>query len=250
MSDDLSQFLSGWPLDPGRINARRIIGDDERPKLQIRIDLGVLQMEFDGRPDGTRPEGYESVLALQRHRLQQYEHVDAGGPGFALSAEECADLREEAMQIYHRYVALFSLGEVPLVVRDTSHILEAHNFCRDYGPRDEPSATLISLTASALAMRARAEAEMAVAAGQPKDALAAIDRGLGELRAHFQDSGRGGDFDSANETLLLRGMREMLVPKLPASQRAELRERLRAALDAENYELAAILRDELRMMKD
>ena len=47
----------------------------------------------------------------------------------------------------------------------------------------------------------------------------------------------------------LRGMRDALVPKLPASQRAELEERLRGAIDAENYELAAILRDELRMME-
>jgi protein-arginine kinase activator protein McsA len=45
-------------------------------------------------------------------------------------------------------------------------------------------------------------------------------------------------------------MREALVPKLPASQRVELQQRLQAALDAENYELAAILRDELRMMSD
>ena len=51
-----------------------------------------------------------------------------------------------------------------------------------------------------------------------------------------------------NEVQLLRGMRDALVPKLPMSQRAELEERMQAALDAENYELAAILRDELRLM--
>ena len=38
-------------------------------------------------------------------------------------------------------------------------------------------------------------------------------------------------------------MRDALVPKLPSSQRVELQERLQAAIDAENYELAAILRD-------
>jgi protein-arginine kinase activator protein McsA len=43
-------------------------------------------------------------------------------------------------------------------------------------------------------------------------------------------------------------MREALVPKLPASQRIELQERLQAAIDAENYELAAVLRDELRLL--
>ena len=53
-----------------------------------------------------------------------------------------------------------------------------------------------------------------------------------------------------NEVQLLRGMRDALIPKLPVSQRNELQERLRAALDSENYELAAILRDELRMLGD
>ena len=52
----------------------------------------------------------------------------------------------------------------------------------------------------------------------------------------------------AGEVQLLRGMRDALVPKLPTSQRVELQDRLRAAVEAENYELAAILRDELRLM--
>ena len=55
-------------------------------------------------------------------------------------------------------------------------------------------------------------------------------------------------FNQANEVQVLRGMRDALVPKLPMSQRVELEERLRAAIDAENFELAAILRDELRML--
>jgi protein-arginine kinase activator protein McsA len=38
------------------------------------------------------------------------------------------------------------------------------------------------------------------------------------------------------------------VPRLPPAQRAELEARLRAAIAAENYELAAILRDELRLL--
>ena len=45
-------------------------------------------------------------------------------------------------------------------------------------------------------------------------------------------------------------MRDLLTPKLPASQRIELEDRLHAALAAENYELAAILRDELRQVRD
>jgi len=49
---------------------------------------------------------------------------------------------------------------------------------------------------------------------------------------------------------LLLGMKEALVPQLPPSERADLKERLLAAISAENYELAAILRDELRLLRD
>ena len=84
---------------------------------------------------------------------------------------------------------------------------------------------------------------------QSKDALGAIDAGLEELKTIFEQAGHADLYDQANEVQLLRGMRDALVPKLPGSQRVELEERLRGALDAENYELAAILRDELRMME-
>ncbi len=45
-------------------------------------------------------------------------------------------------------------------------------------------------------------------------------------------------------------MRDALVPKLPVSQKSELHERLARALEQENYELAAILRDEIRLLKE
>ena len=47
---------------------------------------------------------------------------------------------------------------------------------------------------------------------------------------------------------MLEGMRDVLQPQLPTSQRYELERRLQAAATAENYELAAILRDELRQL--
>jgi hypothetical protein len=267
---DLTNLLGSWPMEPGRINARRITGADGRVKLQIRIDLGVLQMEVQGRPDGLRPQGFESLLEYQQDRLRRYvgqpedrskaggSHSGGGGDseggvgggseGFVLSQDECRALREEAVQYYHRYVGLFALGEFAGVVRDTTRNLEVFDLCRDHGETELDRTVLEQFRAPVLMMRARSAAEMGLAAGQPRQALAAIDRGLAELRATFMDAGRSEDFNSANEVQLLRGMRDALVPKLPASQKVELQERLRAAIDAENYELAAILRDELRMM--
>ena len=93
-------------------------------------------------------------------------------------------------------------------------------------------------------MRTRAEAELAVGNDQGKMAVQLINHGLEELEEILPAD----HFEQSNEVILLRGMRDLLVPKLPSSQRAELEDRLQRALDAENYELAAILRDELRQM--
>ncbi len=59
MSLDLNSLLKDWPHESGAIKVRKIIGLDGNEKLQLRIDLGVLQMEMTGRPDGQRPHNCE-----------------------------------------------------------------------------------------------------------------------------------------------------------------------------------------------
>src|ERR1043165_7284393 len=55
MSLDLNTILKDWPHQNGSIKVRKIVGLDGREKLQLRIDLGGLQMELRGRPHGVRP---------------------------------------------------------------------------------------------------------------------------------------------------------------------------------------------------
>ncbi len=50
MSLDLNTILKDWPHENGNIKVRKITGLDGREKLQLRVDLGVLQMEMSGRP--------------------------------------------------------------------------------------------------------------------------------------------------------------------------------------------------------
>jgi hypothetical protein len=99
-------------------------------------------------------------------------------------------------------------------------------------------------------MRARALASQALKDEEPKAAIHAIDDGLETLRKYYSESGQLETFDDSSEVQILKGMRDALTPKLPVSQQSELRTRLAAALEQENYELAAILRDELKNLKD
>ena len=99
-------------------------------------------------------------------------------------------------------------------------------------------------------MRSRAEAEHALGTSSPAAARGFLENGLEEIRRFLAAEGRESSYEQLNEVHLLTGMRDALIPRLPASQRGELLERLQAALDAENYELAAILRDELKALQN
>jgi len=82
MSLDLNTILKDWPHESGAIKVRKVAGLDGREKLQLRIDLGVLQMEMSGRPDGVRPHNCESLLAYHQLRAAQRParlHGVAGG---------------------------------------------------------------------------------------------------------------------------------------------------------------------------
>ena len=303
MTDPLSRMLREWPYEPGKLAVRLIEDEDGSRRLQVRVDLGLLQMETEGRPDGLRPGGYDSALDQIEARADEFEaERDAGeddeadddgglsdgpiagnggnprrpsrnghsgmsedgdsgmsggasggasggggsGGGFRLGADECRRLREEAAQYYHRYVALFAVEDFDGVVRDTTHALRIADFCARAAERDMDRVALEAHRPYVLMTRARALASQLVRDNEPRAALLAIDRGLEAVRGAYARTGRAEIADESSEVRLLEGMREALTPKLPVSQRSELEQRLRLALDHENYELAAILRDELR----
>ncbi len=242
--EDLSEILQAWPHEPGRFLVRIVKGPQERPVLQVRIDLGILQMEMAGRPDGITIRGFESCLHAVQQDLANYQEAHGSNRGFVISPEDARLLREEAAQYFHRYVALFHLGRFEEVVRDTRRNLECIDFCQSFGSTDQDRFGLDPFRPQVITMRTRAEAELAVGNDQGNMAVQLINHGLEELEEILPVD----HFEQSNEVILLRGMRDLLVPKLPSSQRAELEDRLQRALDAENYELAAILRDELRQM--
>lgn len=250
MSADISKILREWAYEPGKINVRMIEGDEGEPKIQLRLDLGIMQMQVWGRPDGARPHGYDSLLDYHEAQLDQHVEQHGSPAGFALSEDDCRELRDEAVQYYHRYVCMMVLEDYESVIRDTTRNLRVLDLCSKHASTEADRAILEQFRPYITMMRARALASQAYKDNEPKAAIHAIDEGLDALKQHFSDSGQMDMFDQSNEVKALRSMREQLIPKLPVSEKTELRQRLQQAIEQENYELAAILRDELRMMKD
>ncbi|HVZ93085.1 MAG TPA: hypothetical protein VG797_01100, partial [Phycisphaerales bacterium] len=232
-------MLEEWPYEPGQINVRLIDGDDGRPKIQMRLDLGILQMELSGRPDGMRPNEFDSLL--EYFEAQADERTDDEGEveGFTLSEEDCRLLREEAVQYYHRYISLMVLGEYEGVIRDTARNLRLLDFCHEFAEAEEDQSILEQFRPYITMMRARALASLLVNDNEPKPAMLVLDQGIEDLRKQYEEAGQLDEFETASEVMLLRGMRDELALKLPPSAKVELEERLNQAIRQENYRLAA-----------
>ena len=107
-------ILAGWEFEPDEFRSASSPVTTAREKIQMRIDLGLIQMEVDGRPDGERPEGYESLL-------DSYEAAGAAGSRarqatlHARPRRRAPALMREGLQYYHRYLSAFHLERYDLV---------------------------------------------------------------------------------------------------------------------------------------
>ena len=111
----LDDTLENWPYDPTAVSVRVVEGGDKRDVIQMRVELGVLQLETTGRPDGWRPEGEDTYAwyRLENDPREQRDLSEANeGAATALRAK-MAQLAAEniARRIEGRRVPLEELDE-------------------------------------------------------------------------------------------------------------------------------------------
>lgn len=198
MSKDISTILAGWDFNPDELQVRMITGDDGRERIQMRVDLGVLQMELAGRPDGQKPHGFDSFLDYYEAREKS---TVAAGKEFALDHRACGNLMREGLQYYHRYLSAFHLQKYDLVSRDTEHNLRLFAFVVQHASRQRDKIEFDQYRPYVHMMRARAIALEALAQGDFSRALNEIDEGISHIRGflleyHQEDH----ENDSRNST--------------------------------------------------
>lgn len=244
-SHDLRRILAGWEYEPNQITVRKITGDDGTLKIQMRLDLGVLQMEVSGRPDGQRPFGYESLLAYHEHRLQK--HIDKNGTelGFELSPEECQSLREEAVEYYHRYLAEFVLEDFAGVQRDTARNLQVLDLCRSNAREESDRAALEQYRPYLIMMNTRAQVHLSLRRGAFRKALGQVEEGLTGIQEIFDESGQEEAFEEATEVTILKALHSEISARLPVDPLEKLQQQLQKAVDDERYEDALVLREKI-----
>lgn len=248
-NDDISPIFEGWPYHPRKISARKILGDDGLPKVQMRLDLGLIQMELVGRPDGVRPNDHESLLEFYANQLTEYKLKHGSDLGFELSPADCRELRDEALMYYHRYLACFVLEEYEQVIQDTQRNLQVFDLCNRYAAKKSDRMILEQYRPYVIMMNTRAKAQLAAKHSDYSEAIKQIKAGLRAIKKIYDDIDQPEEFHASFEASILRQLGRRMRRKLPADPLKTLEKKLLRAVNEDRFEDAAHLRDQIARIK-
>ncbi len=217
---------------------------DGRKVIQMQIDLGLLQMEIKGRPDGRMPFGFQTYFAYLKHLAKKRETP------LLSERRHVREVIREIKQFNQRCLAWLILNRHADVLRDADHclglldFLRKHMICpnrvRDFLERERPMILLRRIQAATL---------LALEKQGPPQAAEEVRKGIASLRdiSRTPEAANGGKESPKRDI-------EKIIRKLTALEDwirerydlpLALEDRLELAIREENYELAASLRDQI-----
>lgn len=257
MSEDISHILDSWQFNPDQPVVRIIHGDDGLEKVQMRVDMGILQMEMAGRPDGQRPFGCDSLLDHYRGEQQSYEAAHLDSAPFQLEHDDCAQLWREGVQYYHRYLAFWILKLYDLCARDTRRNLDLFAFVRNHAPEEQIKFHFDQWRPYVTMMHTRAVATPMLEKNRLSSALRVIDHGIDQIHEFLDEYDLTDKQEGCQELQNLEQWRDEILSENDWEEESEpsarveiLKRQLREAIQNEAFEEAASLRDEIRRLTE
>ena len=255
---DLSIVLDDWSYDDKNEsnNIRKIVGVDGLVKLQIRLRCGAVQWELEDRPDGQRPYGLCSVLEYCESLLNKYLRLAAknGKLKFELDTGLVKDLEEEMFDYYKRCLALFKIRDYRHAVQDAAHNLSILELIRQYAKDKAGAFRYDHYRPRFLLDSARAQALLHLDEGLAQPAIEALSHGVCEIEGFHREYDMEDKIPDNKERKILidlrRSVREKYnVPLTDEELLYSLQAEQKVAIDEEDYEMAARLRDKIKSLK-
>jgi hypothetical protein len=246
---DLTDILKDWEYEEDD-NVRFLQGEDGRDIMQIRQPLGIEQYDLDGRPDGLKPEGQETYLAIY---LKKETESVAAGISLVLDDDDFVKLRDEGVLYYYRYLALFQVGHYDRVARDTEHNLNISRLLeRCY--RNDNQKEMLQYRPYIRRMNAISKAMIYLADDETGLAMKELEKGKADIEALSPVSTPIFEFEKIRSiqhlSQVISQVREAESEDHgPRGFKARLSEELHKAVDNEDYERAARLRDRLNRLE-
>ena len=246
--EDLTDIFREWEYDE-EDNVRFLTGDDGREIMQIRQPLGIEQYDLDGRPDGRRPDGAVTFLELYRGSI---DTAEAAGDRLELQDRDFENLQNEGILYYQRYLALFQVGFYDRVARDTEHNLEICSILEVHYPSDRRY-EILQYRPYIRRMNAISRAMMKLADDENTQAARELEKGREDIEALPTVPTPIFECEKIRSlqhlSQVLTQVNESVEEEHNAKGfRERLTEELAKAVDSEDYERAARLRDRIRRL--
>ena len=238
---DIDDVLSDWAYSPSDLMTRLVRASDGRYVLQMRIDMGLMQMEVKYRPDGTTPFGFKTYLAYLKHLAAKMKGC------FVLESEYIDEAIRELKQFNNRRICWLRLQRYSAVIRDADHCISLMNFIQHR--LDSQSPVVFTEMDRILVLLHRTQAATMVVLRE-HGPLQAIEEVASGIRRMMELS-----VVSSENTVITEEVNEQIEPILGELLNLKqwiqdhyglapsLDERLQNAVIDEKYELAAELRD-------
>lgn len=237
----IDSILEEWPYDPDAVSVRLVQGQDGRDLIQMRIEMGLLQLETEGRPDGENPNGAGSYYEYLKNETEQRPS------DYQFTQEECAECDREFVQFYHRRICWLAMREFKNAVRDADHTLALMDLCLKHSPDEEWTLSHEQYRPFVLFHRIQADALAELDYSGPEAAVSAVNRGLKNMKKIFEEFDAELAFDENELAERLSEFRETLREKFDVGK--TLNEQLAEAIAQEEYEKAAKIRDAIQAKK-
>ena len=251
---DLTPLIQAWNFNPDS-NVRKIKGADGVQKVQVRVDQGafqgILQLSLDGRPDGKKPHGHDFALDYYRALLEGHKRENPNDTdGFSLDSDACQELFEEGARVYGRYAFLLQIKDYDRVVRDTERNMELFGFINTYGEGEEDRLNLEKWWPYILRINATARSMLAQHRGDFDDALEVVEEAREQIDDLPEVDAEEFFVERKRSHEALDELEESVRSKRPPSRAEKLEQELQEAVDEEEFERAASIRDELNELRN
>ena len=209
--------------------------------MQVREMMGISEFVLEGRPDGSKYKGFKTVLEELEKRIEDSEN------SFELSESDFEALDKEARMFYYRYLLCFQISDFGRVVRDTEHNLRICDITEKYGSGSSLRISILQFRPFIIKMNAISRAMISLQKNVKELAKDILEAAVVTLKA----------LPEINSSIFIMEKNrsinylETALKQLGYCKSDSLdcmKKELMAAVESEDYERAAELRDRIKQL--
>lgn len=173
---------------------------DDREVITIQPNAFTISRIYaTGRPDGRRPQGFESYHSYFCEKLDAYKRQHGSDEGFSMETEEWQTLFDESYDRYIRYLLFAGIKRWVEVKQDTDQNLGVADMAYKYAPSEITWQTY-QYKGYILMMNSIARAELALQINEHETARQEIDKGIQKIGKFCAECLREGHDEAENLT--------------------------------------------------